>query len=92
MSDAPIGELAFLRKLQRLLAEGDFVATDKFALLNALADLSLEREPDEDGSLRVPVSASPRSSSSTTGRRRARIARRAARASCCCRTPAGKPR
>ena len=57
MSDVPIGELAFLRKLQRLLAEGDFVATYKFALLNALADSSLEREPDNDGSLRVPVSA-----------------------------------
>ncbi|HVJ30896.1 MAG TPA: HNH endonuclease, partial [Gammaproteobacteria bacterium] len=57
MTDTPIGELAFLRKLQRLLAEGDFVATYKFALLNALADLSLEREPAADGSLRVPVSA-----------------------------------
>ena len=57
MTDAPIGEIAFLRKLQRLLAEGDFVATYKFALLNALADLCLEREPAEDGSLRVPVSA-----------------------------------
>lgn len=57
MSDDAIGELAFLRKLQRLLAEGDFVATYKFALLNALADLSLEREPASDGSLRVPVSA-----------------------------------
>jgi hypothetical protein len=50
-----IGELTFLRKLQRLLAEGDFVATYKFALLNALADLSLEREPAADGSLRVPA-------------------------------------
>ena len=48
MTDTPIGELAFLRKLQRLLAEGDFVATYKFALLNALADLSLEREPAAD--------------------------------------------
>ena len=57
MTDKPIGEIEFLRKLQRLLAEGDFVATYKFALLNALADLSLEREPDTDGSLRVPVSA-----------------------------------
>jgi len=57
VTDTPIGELAFLRKLQRLLAEGDFVATYKFALLNALADLSLEREPAADGSLRVPVSA-----------------------------------
>ena len=57
MTDTPIGELKFLRKLQRLLAEGDFVATYKFALLNALADLSLELEPAADGSLRVPVSA-----------------------------------
>jgi hypothetical protein len=57
VSERPIGELEFLRKLQRLLAEGDFVATYKFALLNALADLSLEREPAHDGSLRVPVSA-----------------------------------
>ena len=57
MSATPIGELEFLRKLQRLLAEGDFVATYKFALLNALADLSLEREPAADGSLRMPVSA-----------------------------------
>jgi hypothetical protein len=57
VSDAPLSELEFLRKLQRLLAEGDFVATYKFALLNALADLSLEREPAPDGSLRIPVSA-----------------------------------
>ena len=57
MTEKPIGELEFLRKLQRLLAEGDFVATYKFALLNALADLSLEREPAADGSLRLPVSA-----------------------------------
>jgi hypothetical protein len=57
MSEAVIGELEFLRKLQRLLAEGDFVATYKFALLNALADLSLELELEADGSLRVPVSA-----------------------------------
>ena len=45
MTGAPIGEISFLRKLQRLLAEGDFVATYKFALLKALADLCLEREP-----------------------------------------------
>jgi hypothetical protein len=57
VTDTPLGELAFLRKLQRLLAEGDFVATYKFALLNALADLSLERAPAADGSLRLPVSA-----------------------------------
>lgn len=57
MSGRPIGELEFLRKLQRVLAEGDFVATYKFALLNALADLCLERASAADGSLRVPVVA-----------------------------------
>ena len=50
-----IGELEFLRKLQRLLAEGDFDVTYKFALLNALADFSLEGELASDGSLRVPL-------------------------------------
>jgi len=50
-------ELEFLRRLQRLLNEGDFTATYKFALLNALADLSLEGETDSDGALRVPLAA-----------------------------------
>ena len=57
MTERAIGELEFLRKLQRLLAEGDFVATYKLALLNALADLSVEGELERDGSLRVPVDA-----------------------------------
>jgi hypothetical protein len=52
---APISELEFLRKLQRLLNEGDFVATYKLALLNALADLCLETPIAVDGSLRVPL-------------------------------------
>ena len=33
------GDLEFLSKIQRLLPEGEFVATYKFALLQALADL-----------------------------------------------------
>jgi 5-methylcytosine-specific restriction endonuclease McrA len=41
-------QLAFLAKLQRLFAEGDFTATYKFALLIALADLAVERGT-EDG-------------------------------------------
>jgi hypothetical protein len=57
LSQARIGELEFLRKLQRLLAEGDFAATYKFALLNALADLSVEGETAADGSLRVSIEA-----------------------------------
>ncbi|RLA43917.1 MAG: hypothetical protein DRR42_21125 [Gammaproteobacteria bacterium] len=35
-------DLKFLRKIQRLLSKGEFVATYKFALLQALADLSVE--------------------------------------------------
>ncbi len=57
VSERAIGELEFLRKLQRLLAEGDFVATYKLALLNALADLSVEGELARDGSLHVPIEA-----------------------------------
>ena len=46
-----IDEITFLRKLQRLLEEGDFVATYKFALLQALADLSVEKDAAADGTL-----------------------------------------
>jgi hypothetical protein len=57
VSERPIEELQFLRKLQRLLAEGDFSATYKLALLNALADLSVEGDLARDGSLRVSIDA-----------------------------------
>jgi len=52
------GDLEFLRKFQRLLAEGEFVATYKFALLQALADLSVEQalSPDRDKGLTLPLS------------------------------------
>lgn len=48
--EAPTAEaqLAFLSKLQRLFAEGDFTATYKFALLIALADLAVEQGSDTD--------------------------------------------
>jgi hypothetical protein len=32
-------DLEFLRKIQRLLSEGEFVATHKFALLQAVAEV-----------------------------------------------------
>lgn len=38
----PEEQLAFLGKVQRLFAEGDFTATYKFALLVSLADLAVE--------------------------------------------------
>jgi hypothetical protein len=47
--------LAFLRNLQRLLEEGVFVATYKHALLQSLADLSIERPGNTDGSLTLPI-------------------------------------
>lgn len=50
-----IGEVEFLRKIQRILEEGDFVATDKYALLQSLADISIESEPDGNGELPVPL-------------------------------------
>lgn len=48
--------LDFLRNLQRVLDEGSFVATYKYALLQSLADLAVEKQPDRDGSMRLPVS------------------------------------
>lgn len=50
----PEFQLAFLAKLQRLFAEGDFTATYKFALLIALADLSVEVGRDDNEPLRLP--------------------------------------
>jgi len=47
--------LAFLVKLQRLLSEGDFAATYKFALLMALADISVERGHDAVRPLDIPM-------------------------------------
>jgi len=51
----PTRQLDVLRRLQRILEEGGFVATYKFALLQALADLSVEHAPARDGSLRVSL-------------------------------------
>jgi len=49
--------IRFLRQFQELLAEGGFVTTYKFALLQALADLSVERSNEElpDRSLRLTI-------------------------------------
>ena len=48
-------EVLFLRNIQRLLDEGDFVATYKFALLQALADLSVEGADDVEAVLSIPL-------------------------------------
>lgn len=50
---SPEQQLAFLTKLQRLFAEGDFTATYKYALLIALADLAVELGQDDGDPLRL---------------------------------------
>ena len=47
--------MKFLANIQRLLAEGSFVATYKHALLLALADLSVEIGNDTSAALAVPI-------------------------------------
>ena len=42
-------QLQFLFKIQRLLGEGSFTASYKFALLNALADIAVEKGHDTGG-------------------------------------------
>ena len=55
MTASPERQLEFLANLQRILNEGSFVATYKYALLRVLADFSVERSPAEDGSLVIPL-------------------------------------
>jgi hypothetical protein len=48
---SPEEQIGFLVNLQRLLDEGLFVASYKFALLLALADLSIEKGDDSGAPL-----------------------------------------
>ena len=50
------GQLAFLRSLQRLLDEGSFVSSYKFALLHAIADLCLVKGDDSGAELDLSTS------------------------------------
>src|SRR5262245_24072796 len=50
-------QIRFLQNLQRLLEEGLFSSTYKYALLLALADLSVELGDDTGESLSVPLDA-----------------------------------
>jgi hypothetical protein len=50
---SPERQIKFLTNLQRLLSEGLFVATYKYALLMALADICVEQGQDDDGPLEV---------------------------------------
>ena len=49
-------QLAFLRSLQRLMDEGSFVASYKFALLHAIADLCLIKGDDSGAELELYTS------------------------------------
>lgn len=51
----PQAQVEFLLALQRLLSEGSFVATYKFALLHALADLALLNGDDTGAPLPLPT-------------------------------------
>jgi HNH endonuclease len=51
----PEKQIEFLTNLQRLFNEGSFVATYKFALLSALADLCVENGSDTDAELDIPT-------------------------------------
>jgi hypothetical protein len=55
MSVDAAAQLAFLNYLQRILNEGSFVASYKYALIRVLADLSVEHSPGPDGSLRIQL-------------------------------------
>ena len=51
----PEEQVLFLRNIQRLLAEGQFVASYKFALLLALADLCVLKGDDSGASLELTI-------------------------------------
>lgn len=53
---SPEQQIDFLVKIQRLLGEGRFVASYKFAQIQALADLSVERGGDSGSPLRLTAS------------------------------------
>jgi 5-methylcytosine-specific restriction endonuclease McrA len=50
-------QIVFLRHIQALLEDGEFVATYKYALLHALCDLSVESNREPDGTLRVSLTS-----------------------------------
>ena len=53
MTPDPVAQVEFLRSLQRLLNEGEFTATYKYALLTALADISVKSGDDSGAALRI---------------------------------------
>ena len=63
---SPNDQVKFLRNIQRLLAEGLFVASYKFALLHVLADLAVLKGDDTGApSISIPGTSPPSSWNST---------------------------
>ena len=54
---SPGDQIRFLADIQRLFEAGSFVATYKYALLLALADLSVEPGDDSGQALHLPLDA-----------------------------------
>jgi 5-methylcytosine-specific restriction endonuclease McrA len=52
----PEQQLEFLQQIQHLFEDGDFVATYKFSLLMALAEIAVERGSDDGQPLSIPMS------------------------------------
>jgi hypothetical protein len=52
----PQQQLEFLSNIQRLLGEGQFTATYKYALLLAIADICVEDGEDDGASFLIPTS------------------------------------
>jgi hypothetical protein len=53
----PAEQIAFLGNIERLLSEGQFVATYKYALLIAIADLAVQLGSDDGSELELPLRA-----------------------------------
>ena len=53
----PAEQIAFLGNIERLLSEGQFVATYKYALLIAIADLAVQLGSDDGNELELPLRA-----------------------------------
>ena len=52
---SPTDQIRFIANVERILAEGSFVATYKYALLVALVELAIERGDDSNRELVLPI-------------------------------------
>ena len=52
---SPADQIRFIANVERILAEGSFVATYKYALLVALVELAIERGDDTNRELALPI-------------------------------------